>query len=195
MPIEDKDTPVEEVVNTSLAWNEPELPSIDDFAKQYNKYDHCIVTVYQIIRDLHLKQEVVDITVVDASIYDQNVYFIEATTRATGKLRLMAPFHLDAEIDLPWLRDLALQVSVCLSLGDDYSMGLGCNWTLSDSLQSPGLALPSTLISVPYHVFIILTMTLTSFYDMQCDTKEEELYLCIHTPESIIYELISTELP
>jgi len=121
----------------ALQWDEPELPSIDDFAKEHNKYDHCIVTVYQIVRDLHLKQEVVDITMVDGSEWGQNQYFIEARIRMTGKLRLMAPFHLDAEIDLPWLRNLALS----------------------------------------------------------CDKKESELFLCIHTPESIIYELISTELP
>ena len=28
-----------------------------------------------------------------------------------------------------------------------------------------------------------------------CDDRDEELYVCIHTPESIIYELISTALP
>ena len=47
----------------------------------------------------------------------------------------------------------------CQSLGGDCSMGLGCDWTLSDSLQSLGLALSCIQFLVPYHISIILTMT------------------------------------
>ena len=116
-----------------------ELPlgTVDEFQEEHPLHDHCIVTIYQIVRDLHIKQEVVNIEVIDGTPWGQDGYFIEARSRNTGKMRLMVPFHLDAEIDLAWLRKLA----------------------------------------------------------RSCEDKDEELYLCIHTPESIIYELISTVLP
>ena len=47
----------------------------------------------------------------------------------------------------------------CLSLGGGCSMGLECNWTLSDSLRSLGLALSSIICSVPYYTPYILTIT------------------------------------
>lgn len=116
---------------------EPQLVDLDAFARQYNKYPHCIVTVYQIIRDLHIKQEMVDLILVDAVKWGRQEYFIEGRTRSEGKLRLLTPFYLDAEIDLPWLTRLSLA----------------------------------------------------------CQKIDEELYLCIHTPESIIYEMVTTDLP
>ena len=45
----------------------------------------------------------------------------------------------------------SLHVSVGLSLGCDFSVGLGWNWTLSDSLRSLGLTLSSIPFSVSYH--------------------------------------------
>ena len=61
----------------------------------------------------------------------------------------------------------------CLSLGGDCFMGLGCNWTLSDSLRSPGLALSSILFSVPYHTIYTLTTThLSITYYMQARALE-----------------------
>jgi len=122
-----------------LPYNEPPLVNLDDFVRKHNKYPHCIVTVYQIIRDLHIKQEMVELTLIDAAKWGRKEYFIQGKTRATGKLRLMTPFYLDAEIDLPWITKLSLE--------------------------------------------------LTS------QDKDQELYLCIHTPESIIYEMVTTELP
>ena len=121
----------------SAPFAELPLGTVDEFQKLHPMHDHCIVTIYQIVRDLHIKQEVVDIDILDGSPWGVSGYFIEGRSRHTGKLRLMVPFHLDAEIDLVWLRKLTLA----------------------------------------------------------CDAKNGELYLCIHTPESIIYELISTELP
>jgi len=85
------------------SWTEPELPSLDDFALINNKYEHCIVTVYQIVRDLHIKQEVAEIELIDASTWNVNEYFIEGVTRISGTKRLMVPLYLDAEIDLVWL--------------------------------------------------------------------------------------------
>ena len=85
-----------------LPWTEPELGTVDDFESQNNLYPACIVTIYQIIRDLHIKQEVIEIRVVDGTKWCRGEYFIEARTRASDTLRLMVPFYLDAEIDLPW---------------------------------------------------------------------------------------------
>jgi len=122
---------------TKLPWTEPSLMELDKFARLYSKYPHCIVTIYQIIRDLHIKQEVIELKIIDGSSWGRNEYFIEGRTRATKGMRLMVPFYLDEEIDLPWLRKIAIA----------------------------------------------------------CEGKGEELYLCIHTPESIIYEMVTTELP
>ena len=47
-----------------------------------------------------------------------------------------------------------LDIRACL-----FSRFLGYIWTLSGSLQSPGLALPYTQFSVPYHTIYTLTMT------------------------------------
>ena len=77
-----------------LPWTEPELKNLDDPA--------CVVTIYQIVRDLHIKQEVIDISVVDGLKWQRSEYFLKARTRLSGKVRLMVPFYLDAEIDLPW---------------------------------------------------------------------------------------------
>ena len=55
-----------------------------------------------------------------------------------------------------------MSVSVCLWGKGDCSMELGCNWALSDSLRSPGLALSSIIFPVPYHVSITLTITFLS---------------------------------
>ena len=104
------------------------LPDLDVFAKKHSKYPHCIVTVYQIIRDLHIKQEMYDLQLVDASKWGKMEYFIEGNSRSDGKKRMLAPFYLDAEIDLPWLTKLSLL----------------------------------------------------------CQDNDQELYLCIHTPETIM---------
>jgi len=128
---------VEVEKDEKLPWSEPPLVDLDKFAKQYNKYPHCIVTIYQIVRDLHIKQEVIELKIIDGNSRGRREYFIEGRTRATKSMRLMVPFYLDEEIDLPWLRSIALS----------------------------------------------------------CEENGEELYLCIHTPESIIYEMITTKLP
>lgn len=85
-----------------LPWTEPELGTVDEFVTQNPEYPACIVTIYQIVRDLHIKQEVVEILVVDGKRWHRNEYFIQARTRLSGNLRLMVPYYLDAEIDLPW---------------------------------------------------------------------------------------------
>ena len=97
-------TPVSVAPSTGKysSWTEPELSSLDDFASMNSKYEHCIVTVYQIVRDLHIKQEVAEIQLIDASIWNINEYFIEGMTRISGMKRLMVPMYLDAEIDLVW---------------------------------------------------------------------------------------------
>ena len=85
-----------------LPWTEPELGGIDAFVVLNPLYPASIVTIYQIVRDLHIKQEVIEISVVDAFKWNRNEYFIQARTRANNNIRLMVPFYLDAEIDLPW---------------------------------------------------------------------------------------------
>jgi hypothetical protein len=85
-----------------LPWTEPELKDLDGFVCKNSLYPACVVTIYQIVRDLHIKQEVSDIVVVDGLKWQRKEYFIKARTRLSGKVRLMVPFYLDAEIDLPW---------------------------------------------------------------------------------------------
>lgn len=102
-PIHSKLLPVERIP----------LPDLDTFAAKHSKYPHCIVTVYQIIRDLYIKQEMVELQLVDASKWGKTEYFIEGRTRADGRKRLLAPFYLDAEIDLPWLTKLSLACQDC----------------------------------------------------------------------------------
>lgn len=94
--------PTKSKQQTLLPWTEPELGTVDDFVTQNPLYPACIVTIYQIVRDLHIKQEVIDIKIIDASKWLRNEYFIEARTRTSGNRRLMVPFYLDADIDLPW---------------------------------------------------------------------------------------------
>lgn len=79
-----------------------ELGNVDEFSLKHPQYPACIVTVYQIVRDLHIKQELAEIEILDGKAWQRNEYFIRAKVRLTGKLRLMIPFYLDAEIDLPW---------------------------------------------------------------------------------------------
>ena len=92
----------ENLIDSKILWNEPLLPELDEFAEQHNLYSHCIVTIYQIVRDLHIKQEVVELQILDGLPWQRGEYFIEGRARVNGKMRLMVPFYLDAEIDLPW---------------------------------------------------------------------------------------------
>jgi len=98
------------------AWNEPPLGTLNEFACKNNKYPYCIVTLYQIIRDLHIKQEVIDIKVMDGKKWGCQEYFIKCKGRSNDIERLLIPFHLDADIDLPWLQKVA---SECKDKGQD----------------------------------------------------------------------------
>ena len=122
---------------TSLPFTDPPLPNIDDFVKLYPLYNHIIVTIYQIVRDLHIKQEVTSIEVLDGSKWNRKQYFIQATNRLTRRKRLLLPIHLDEEIDLPWIHKLTADT----------------------------------------------------------EKRDMDLYICLHTPESIIYETLNTILP
>ena len=84
---------------------EPVLPNLDDFVSQYPKYPHCIVAIYQIYRDLHIKRDLNEMEVIDGNPFGRNEYFIKGKSRdSPNKTIIMVPFHLDAEIDLNWLR-------------------------------------------------------------------------------------------
>jgi hypothetical protein len=105
------------------------FPALDDFASIYNKYPHCIVSLYQILRDLYIKQEVVNVSVLDGIQWGRNEYFIEGKAVETQIRRILVPCHLDSEIDLQWIQNIVIE-----SANDN-----------------------------------------------------KELYLCVHTPESIMY--------
>ena len=126
-----------EEASTTLPFSDPPLPTIDEFVKLYPRYNHIIVTVYQIVRDLHIKQEVTGIKILNGNKWNRKQYFIQCTTRSTGKERLMIPLGLDEEIDLPWIHKLTEEI----------------------------------------------------------EKKGMDLYICLHTPESIIYETLNTILP
>lgn len=100
MSVSTRQSKAKEIVQ--LPWTEPELKDLDGFVCKNSLYPACVVTIYQIVRDLHIKQEVIDIVVVDGLKWQRKEYFIKARTRLSGKVRLMVPFYLDAEIDLPW---------------------------------------------------------------------------------------------
>ena len=87
-----------------------DLGSLDDFAGRFDKYEVSVCIIYQIIRDIFVKQELNEIEIVDGMLeYGRSEYFIKAYSKASKKFRLMVPFHLDAEIDLDWLQKLALE--------------------------------------------------------------------------------------
>jgi hypothetical protein len=81
---------------------EERLVDLDTFATVNSKYPACIVATYQLFRDIYVKQELDSIDIIDGDRWGRMEYFIEATVKATGKKRLLIPFFLDAEIDLPW---------------------------------------------------------------------------------------------
>lgn len=115
-----------------------DLPSLDEFASENAKHDHCIVALYHIYRDLYIKRDLINVKVVDASDWGKNEYFLEGECRhAPYRTRLLMPFHLDAEIDLHWVNDFA-----------------------------------------------------SRYLD-----KSKELYMALHTAESVIYQSIHQELP
>jgi hypothetical protein len=90
-----------------LPFTEPCLPDLDTFAGEYTLYPHCIVAVYHIIRDQHIKREMTELTVVDAKPWGKSEYFLEGKVRdAPYKTRLLIPYHLDAQVDLHWLFDV-----------------------------------------------------------------------------------------
>lgn len=105
------------------------FPALDNFASIYNKYPHCIVTLYQILRDLYIKQEVVAVRVIDGMTWNRNEYFIQAKSVETQIVRILVPCHLDSEIDLQWIQNIVVESA----------------------------------------------------------KDNKELYLCVHTPESIMY--------
>jgi hypothetical protein len=82
--------------------SEVTIEDLDSFADEYPKYPACIVAVYNIFRDLHIKQEVTDIAIVDGEKWGRSEYLLEAKVKATEKTRLLIPVFLDAEVDLPW---------------------------------------------------------------------------------------------
>lgn len=121
----------------SLPFSDPPLGDVDDFVKEHPLYKHMVVTVYQIVRDLHIKQDVTNIEIVDGRRWGRRQYFIKATSRIDGVKRLMVPFGLDEDIDLPWIHSLCLE----------------------------------------------------------SERNDMALVVCLHTPESIVYETIHSELP
>ena len=121
----------------SLPFSDPPLGDVDEFVKDHPLYKHVVVTVYQIVRDLHIKQEVTNIEIVDGKRWGRKQYFIKATSRMDRRQRLMVPVGLDEELDLAWIHGL-------------------CSET-----EKQGIV----------------------------------LYICLHTPETIVYETLHTELP
>ena len=112
-------TPVAPAVE-SLPFTDLPLGDVDEFVKEHPLYKHMVVTVYQIVRDLHIKQEVTNIEIVDGRRWGRKQYFIKATSRIDGVERLMVPFGLDEEVDLPWIHSLCLEsernnLSLCVS--------------------------------------------------------------------------------
>lgn len=115
-----------------------DLPSLDNFAESFdNKYLNSVVPMYQIVRDLALKQEVYDIKLIDGDKYGRNEYMMHCTVRSNEQKRIYLPLSINGDIDIIWLRQ----------------------------------------------------------FSSQCTFTSTELYLCIIAPDSIIYEMITTELP
>lgn len=84
--------------------NDMDLPALDDFAEKFcSKYPNCVVTTYQIIRDLTQKQEVHGIQLIDGDQYGREQYFINCSGRVDGRDRIYLPLSLNADIDIQWL--------------------------------------------------------------------------------------------
>ena len=79
-----------------------DFPSIDMFAKSFGKYPFSIVSVYQLYRDLTIKNELHDINIVDGlPLLGIEQYIIEGLTKSNEK-RILITFQLDSNIDLIW---------------------------------------------------------------------------------------------
>lgn len=130
-------TPGTPAALSSLPFSDPPLGDVDEFVKDFPLYKHMVVTVYQIVRDLHIKQEVTNIEIVDGRRWGRKQYFIKATSRIDGRQRLLVPIGLDEDVALPWIHSL-------------------CE---------------------------------------ESERNDVTLFICLHTPESIVYETLHTELP
>ena len=95
-----------EVAQRVPARTVPELSTMDDFVAMHSTYPHCVVTIYQILRDLYVKQDVSNYEVLDAhSRWGKSEYFLlcDRPSPAVNETHLLIPYHLDADIDLAWL--------------------------------------------------------------------------------------------
>mmetsp|Transcript_1646 Transcript_1646/g.3854 ORF Transcript_1646/g.3854 Transcript_1646/m.3854 type:complete len:119 (-) Transcript_1646:1632-1988(-) len=80
------------------------MATFDQFSRTYNKYPASIAATYHIVRDMALKQEVVDIQLKDGASSGANSYLIECRVVLTGVRRVMIPLSADADVDLLWLK-------------------------------------------------------------------------------------------
>lgn len=111
---------------------------LDSFAAIHEKYPKNIVSVYQIFRDLFIKQELTDIAIVDGLDCGLGSYFIEGKSISNdGRKKIFVPVHLDSEIDLKWVQSMA----------------------------------------------------------QECQKLQKDIYICVYTQETIIYQIVTIDLP
>ena len=110
--VEEASAPTEPRTSARKAFMKGDLLSLDAFTDKYPLHEHCVVAAYHIYRDLFIKRELTDLTMVDAGAsgcgWGNEEYFIQGLLRDPPHLtRMLIPYHLDNEIDLHWLQQFA----------------------------------------------------------------------------------------
>lgn len=89
-------------MNGYLFLDEKEIATFETFAEEYPLYGSSITSTYHIVRDIIIKQEVSNVSIVDGSACGLAGYMIHCSTKAHHRKRVMVPWSADAEVDLLW---------------------------------------------------------------------------------------------
>ncbi len=75
--------------------------SLDELADIYDKYPASIVALHQILKDVHGKQELSELEVVDGELHGMDLYFLQGSL-INGHKRILMPLAFDGIIDIIW---------------------------------------------------------------------------------------------
>lgn len=133
-----------------------DLLSLEEFAGRFPLYDACICTIYQIVRDIFVKQDLDGIEILDGKEFGRQEYFIRARQKTSDVMRLMVPFHLDGEVDLEWCVNLIILIFFKV-------------WKVS---------------STYLFIYLLGFVNRLHYLALNCYKDSTELYICLHTAET-----------
>lgn len=73
-----------------------------EFSTIYDKYPSHCTSIYHIIRDLFIKNEVENINIFDGMVYKFSNYMIECQILKKGNKRILLPHSIELDLDLLW---------------------------------------------------------------------------------------------